>query len=178
MNTGLISRRYAKALYEYASERKVEDILYRRMQTFANEISSMPKLKAIFRSPMISTVYKKNLLAEATGINPDPVYLDFVRLVTDNHREEIVLDIALNYQTIYRQKKNISIVNLISAVPMSNNALEKIRKQVQQQTNGQVEFKTHTDSSLGGGFIFQLNDMRIDASVKGQLEKIRRKLIC
>jgi F-type H+-transporting ATPase subunit delta len=148
------------------------------MQTFANEISSMPKLKAIFRSPMISTVYKKNLLAEATGINPDPVYLDFVRLVTDNHREEIVLDIALNYQTIYRQKKNISIVNLISAVPMSNNALEKIRKQVQQQTNGQVEFKTHTDSSLGGGFIFQLNDMRIDASVKGQLEKIRRKLIC
>jgi F-type H+-transporting ATPase subunit delta len=177
MNTGLISRRYAKALYEYASERNAEDVLYRRMQILVKEIHSTPKLKAVFRSPMIATVYKRDILAAATGMNPEPVYLDFVRLVTDNHREQIVVDIALNYQTVYRRKKNISIVNLISAVPMNHNALERIKKQVQQKINGQIEFKTHTDPSLGGGFIFQLNDMRIDASVKGQLEKIRRKLI-
>ncbi|MDR3266772.1 MAG: F0F1 ATP synthase subunit delta [Tannerella sp.] len=178
MNTGLISRRYAKALYEYASERKVEDILYGRMQTLVNEVSSMPKLKAMLRSPMIPTVYKKDILAEATGVNPEPVYLAFVRLITENHRAEIVLDIALNYQTVYRRKKNITIVNLTSAVPMNNNALERIKKQVQQKTNGQVELKIQIDPSLDGGFIFQLDDMRIDASVKGQLEKIRRKLIC
>jgi F-type H+-transporting ATPase subunit delta len=177
MNTGLISRRYAKALYEYASEHKVEDVLYKRMQMLANAVNSIPRLKAILRSPMILTVYKNDLLAEATGTNPDPVYLDFIRLITENHRSELVLDIALNYEIIYRQKKNISVVNLISAAPMSHNALERIKKQVQQRTNGQVEFKTRIDPSLDGGFIFQLDDMRIDASVKGQLEKIRRKLI-
>jgi F-type H+-transporting ATPase subunit delta len=177
MNTGLISRRYAKALYEYASERKTEDVLYRRMQILVKEIRSIPKLKTIFRSPMIATSYKKDLLAVATGANPEPVYLDFVRLVTENHREEIVLDIALNFQTIYRQRKNISIVHLISAAPMNDNALERIKRQVQQKTNGQVEFNTRIDPALDGGFIFQLDDMRIDASVKGQLEKIRRKLI-
>jgi F-type H+-transporting ATPase subunit delta len=177
MNTGLISRRYAKALYEYASERKVEDALYERMQTLVNEINSMPKLKTILRSPMILTVYKRDLLAEATGANPMPVYLDFVRLITENHREAMVLDIALNYQIFYRRKKNIRIVHLTSAVPMDSNALERIKKQVQQKTSGQIEFKIHIDPALGGGFIFQLDDMRIDASVKGQLEKIKKKLI-
>jgi F0F1-type ATP synthase delta subunit len=29
---------------------------------------------------------------------------------------------------------------------------------------------------LGGGFIFQIDDFRVDASVAGQLEKIRRQL--
>jgi F-type H+-transporting ATPase subunit delta len=177
MNTGLISRRYAKALYEYASEQKAEDVLYLRMQTLVNEMNSIPKLKKIFRSPMIETAYKKDLLAVATGANPEPVYLDFVRLVTENHREEIVLDIALNFQTIYRQKKNISVVYLTSATPMNDNALERIKRQVQQKTNGQIEFNTRIDPTLEGGFIFQLDDMQIDASVKGQLEKIRRKLI-
>ncbi|MDR0815722.1 MAG: F0F1 ATP synthase subunit delta [Bacteroidales bacterium] len=177
MNTGLISRRYAKALYEYASEHKVEDVLYRRMQMLVNEMNMLPKLKVIFRNPTISSVYKKVILTEVTGTNPEPVYLDFVRLVTDNHREQMAWDIALNYQMVYRQKKNISIVNLTSAVPMNDAALERIKKQVQQKTNGQVEFKTRIDPALEGGFIFQLDDMQIDASVKGQLEKIRRKLI-
>jgi F-type H+-transporting ATPase subunit delta len=177
MNAGLISRRYAKALYEYASENKLEDVLYKCMQTFVKEMNAIPRLKIIFRSPMISTIYKRNILKEMVGVNPEPVYLDFVRLVTENHREEIVIEIALNYQTIYRRKKNISIVNLSSASPMSAEMLARIKNQVQQQTKGEVEFSTYIDKSLDGGFIFQLDDMRIDASVKGQLEKIRRQLV-
>ncbi|MDR2146088.1 MAG: F0F1 ATP synthase subunit delta [Tannerella sp.] len=176
MNTGLISRRYAKALYEYASKRKMENVLYARMQTLVREINAIPKLKTILRSPMIPTVYKKDLLAEASGANPEPVYLDFVRLVTENHREEMVFDIAMNYQILYRQRKNISVVSLISAEPMSAEALSRIKNRVQQKTHGEVEFSTVIDRSIDGGFIFQLEDMRLDASVKGQLEKIRRKL--
>jgi F-type H+-transporting ATPase subunit delta len=177
MNTGLIARRYAKALYEYASERKVEDVLYHRMQTLVREFSAIPKMKTILRSPMISTVYKKDLLSVATGHDPEPVYLDFVRLVTGNHREEIVFDIALNYQILYRQRKNISIVSLTSAVPMSADALNHIKNRVHQQTHGEVQFSTVIDPAIDGGFIFQWEDMQLDASVKGQLEKIKRKLI-
>ncbi|MDR1416550.1 MAG: hypothetical protein LBJ57_03910 [Prevotellaceae bacterium] len=30
---------------------------------------------------------------------------------------------------------------------------------------------------MGGGFIFQIEDFRIDTSVAGQLEKVRRKIL-
>ena len=84
--------------------------------------------------------------------------------------------IALSYQLIYRKMKKISVVHLTSATKLSNQALDRIRLFTEQKTHGKVEFSTRIDSSIVGGFIYQLNDLRIDASVKGQLDRISRQL--
>jgi F-type H+-transporting ATPase subunit delta len=84
--------------------------------------------------------------------------------------------IALSYQMIYRQKKRISDVHLVSAKHLPHKAIERIRLFTEQKTHGKVEFSNRIDPALGGGFIYQLNDIRIDASVKGQLDRINRQL--
>ena len=136
-----------------------------------------PKLRDTLSSPVVSVKYKKEILREAAGPEPEQSYLDFVRLILKNNREGMLYDIVLSYQTYYRRRKNISIVHLTSARPMSEEMLARIRRQVEKRTQGDVEFSAHTDPTVGGGFIFQLNDMRLDASVRGQLARLRRLLL-
>lgn len=84
---------------------------------------------------------------------------------------------ALCYQTLYRRLKNISLVRMTSASPMPPQALERIRSMVEKRNRGPVEFLDRTDAALEGGFIFQIDDMRLDASVASQLRNIRKQFI-
>jgi F-type H+-transporting ATPase subunit delta len=146
------------------------------MKILETLLRRMPEFRESLRSPMISVKEKLNLLTNATGNNPEQSYLDFIHLVMTNRRGDTLLMISLSYQIFYRQKKKISVVRLISARELSDKAIERIRYLTERQTHGKVEFSTRIDPSIDGGFIFQLNDIRIDASVKGQLNRIGRRL--
>jgi len=177
MNEGLVSQRYAKALYEYAATMQQEEALYRRMQVLNHHLLVIPRLKEVLDNPVISLNEKMNLLNVATGEKPEQSYLDFIRLVLKNRREKYLQKIALGYQTLYRRKKNIRVVSLISAREIQPEILSRIREDVVERTHGTVQFSTHIDPAIEGGLIFQLDDYRIDASVKNQLERIRRQFI-
>ena len=176
MNDGLISKRYAKALYDHASATNEETLLYHRMQILSAIWRKMPDLKNSLKSPMVPVEEKTGLLKKATGKNAEQSYLDFIDLVVANHRIDSLYMITLSYQALYRQKKRISVVHLVSARKLPHKELERIRSFTEQQTHGKVEFSNHIDPSIDGGFILQLNDLRIDASVKGQLDRIGRHL--
>jgi F-type H+-transporting ATPase subunit delta len=45
---------------------------------------------------------------------------------------------------------------------------------VQRVVNGQVEFETVIDASIGGGFVLEYDTYRVDASLKTQLQKISK----
>lgn len=177
MNEGLISQRYAKALYAYAMQLGEEDALYQRMQILGNQLQGMPALKDALNNPMVSPDEKAALLTSAAGDSPEQSYVSFIRLILDNHREKSLLPITLSYQSLYRKKKNIRIVKLVSAEELQPDFLSRVYKDVADQTHGTVEFSNHIDPSIGGGFIFQLDDLRLDASVKNQLERIRRQFL-
>jgi len=176
MNEGLISKRYAKALFDHAYDLGEETLLYHRMQVLEALWRRMPKLKNSLKSPMIPVETKIDLLKNATGKNAEQSWIDFIDLIVANHRTEAIYMIALSYQMIYRTKKRISVVHLVSAKKMSAMALDRMRRFTEQKTHGKVEFSNHIDPSLVDGFIYQLDDLRIDASVKGQLKLISRRL--
>jgi F-type H+-transporting ATPase subunit delta len=177
MNEGLISRRYAKALYEYADERGEQDAFYQRMLTLATVMTEIPRLRDTLTSPMVADHYKRDLLEEATGKDPEQTYRDFVRLILTNRREASLQDIALSYADLYRREKNICTVRITSAQKLTDEALARFRRRVEGRTHGTVEFSNVIDPTIGGGFIFQMGDTRLDASVKGQLDRLRRKLM-
>jgi len=176
MNAGLISKRYAKALFMHAAEQGEDALLYHRMQILEAVLKKMPTLRESLKSPLISDDAKRDLLRNATGKNAEQSYLDFVELVVANERTEALMLIAMSYQQLYRKMKHISVVHLTSAHRLPDLAIERIRHLTEQRTHGHVEFSNSIDPALDGGFIFQLDDLRIDASVRGQLERIRRRL--
>ncbi|MDR0582273.1 MAG: F0F1 ATP synthase subunit delta [Prevotellaceae bacterium] len=178
MNEGHIARRYAKALLEYAAARGEDTALYDRMKLLSGTVADTPHLLETISSPVVPYADKLQLLYNLSGATAaEDSYQRFVRLLLKNRRENLVRNIALGYITLYRLARRIGQALLISAEPLPEAIIERIRRRAEQQTQGKVEIENRIDPSIKGGFIFQINDLRLDASVAGQLEKVRRQFI-
>ncbi len=178
MNEGLISKRYARALLEFSAERGEDRNLYARMRTLSKNIAASHRFREALVNPVVSLQDKMQLIYSASGEGAtEASFRRFVAIVLKNHRERLLQNMALSYMELYRRVHRISVVSLVSVKPMSPFALERIRLDVERRTHGSVELDTHVDKSIQGGFIFQIDDLRLDATVAGQLDKVRRQFI-
>lgn len=177
MNEGLISKRYAKALYLYAQQRHEEQALYRRMKTLTGCFRTLPHLYKTLCSPVVSAGEKETLLCSILQGSPEESYLGFVRLVLTNHRERSLSKIALSYADYYLLRKHITVVHLTFAVEMPQEILSRIQNDFARVVRGEVELSVRTDPSIGGGFVLQINDRRLDASVTGQIGQMRKQIL-
>lgn len=176
MNAGIIAVRYAKALLEYADEKTSAEHVYAEMKQLAANFSREPALRRTLENPILSALQKNELLLAAAGGAVSAVYRDFARLVVKNRREDHMHSIALMYLELYRKRNNISIGSLATATPISPEVTERMRRLFATQTGGTVEFRTKVDPSLLGGFVFEMDFKRLDASVATQLRHIGNQL--
>lgn len=179
MNEGLIPRRYAKALYEVAVERKSDSRLYQMMKTLEQSFSSNPKLGEVLSNPYISDSDKCGLLMTATGAtDKDSLYRDFLKLLTENHRLDLSRDIAYAYVKIYRESNRIYPVKVVSAAPMTPDNEKRLKEMITKHLKGgQMEYDHAVDPELIGGFTVAVGNERIDASIKNELKQLRLNLI-
>ncbi|MDE5629676.1 MAG: ATP synthase F1 subunit delta [Muribaculaceae bacterium] len=180
MNQGLLPRRYAKALYEVAVERNDDTALYTLMQKLVEAFSQTPGLASTMANPFVEPADKCRLVDTAVyadGIR-NSSFDDFVKLLVQNKRLDIIREAALAYIELYRQKNSIYRVDIRSAAPLKaemRTRLENIlRKHIGE---GTLEIEYTVDPSLIGGFTVTVNSERLDASVSTELKNLRRSLI-
>ena len=177
MNAGVISTRYARAIYEYAAEKKEETLLYENMKTLYSNFRVYPALKKVMIDPTTSQDKKIEILITASGINITPTMKQVIRMVVENSRADYMENITLAYDKYYRKVKKVVNVNLITVEPASEKIKEQLIKVISKVTSDKIEFQTETNPDIIGGFILEIEDMRLDASVRDQLNQLRLDLI-
>ena len=101
----------------------------------------------------------------------------FITLVLRNRREYYLQYICLTYLDLYRKLKHIGVGKLITAVSVSRDVWERIRNSASALLHAQMELQTEVDPSIEGGFIFDINDFRLDASIATQLKRVKQQFI-
>ncbi|MDE6831528.1 MAG: ATP synthase F1 subunit delta [Muribaculaceae bacterium] len=186
MNQGLIPYRYAKALYKVALERNCTKELYQLMGKLAANFASTPSLQEAMCNPFIKTEQKKQLILTAAGIDnnvaDDSVATatlnDFITLIDRNKRIAFFRDAVLAYIAIYRKECNISTVKVTSAAPLTPEASERLRKLIAAHKKGATHETSETvDPEILGGFIVNIDNERLDASIQNELKQLRLKLL-
>lgn len=177
MNNGLISKRYAKALLEHSKEKGDSAELYILMKRIDELFTNNPRIKDALENPILPSSQKYLLITEIAGEDATQSFKDFAKLLLDHERESQLRMMALSYINLYRKSNNINVVSLTSASELPQDVVERICNDVLERTHGTIEINTKIDPSIEGGFIFKMNDLLLDASVKGQIERIRREFI-
>jgi len=176
MDLGLISVRYARALLKASTEAKLENKIYQEMQTLAKSYIDVPELRFTIDNPMLSKKTKEKLLMTASGNTSNELTKKFIKLVLKEDRESMMQFIANSYITLYRRQKKLIRAKLSTATAVTSATEQKLRKLVESQTNGTVEFETETDPQIIGGFILEYDTYRLDMSVKSKLASILSQL--
>lgn len=176
MDIGVISVRYARALLKSSTDAGVEDNVYEEMQALAQSYISVPELRFTIDNPMLSDEKKEKLLITAAGKKVSKATKAFIRLVLNEDRESMMQFMANSYITLYRKQKNIIRGKLTTAAAVSSSVEKKMRKMVESQTKGTVEFETEVDPDIIGGFVLEYDTYRLDASVKASLNTVLKQL--
>lgn len=177
MNTGMIPSRYAKALYEYAGENSATERVYGEMQRLAGSFAAEPALRRALDNPILTPEQKSGLVYNAAGGDPSDELKRFVELVLRHKRMQLLHRMALDYMDLYRRAHNISTGELQTAVAVDEATEQRLKEWIVSRTHGTVELRTLVRPDILGGFIFEMNSMRLDASVATQLRKIREQFI-
>lgn len=150
MNTGAISKRYAKALLELSRESGRSERDYAQAVALLSHPDEKPK-----------------------ALEPDLAAL--VALLVRNGRMPYVKFILQSFVDLYRAAAGIVEVRLTTAVPAPE-LEDRLRKTLSEQLGAQILFSSKVDPDLIGGFVLEVDDRQLNASAKSQLDKIRRKL--
>ncbi|NMA73401.1 MAG: F0F1 ATP synthase subunit delta [Bacteroidales bacterium] len=183
MKVGIISTRYAKALLAYASNHEVENRVFNFLWNLQSNFKGLPQLQQVLESPMISNKEKYNLLLTASqqkdGEDPRDCkeYIRFLKLVLIQHREAYLHFICLRYIDLYRRSKNIGIGFLTTAVSVDKETEKKITKASSKLLHLEMRIFSIVDPSIEGGFIFDFEGYRLDASVATRLNRIKQQFI-
>lgn len=177
MNIGTISKRYAKALLQYAIDNKAEDTVYSEMKTLAKTFMDVPQLRMAMDNPMLTMKDKLPLIKAAIGNDVSGATACFLDLVLKNKRETLLQFIASSYCGTYCDMKHINTGKLITAAPVDKKIVERMKQLVQKIKPGELDFQSEVNPDIEGGFMLFFDTYRIDASVRSQLKRIRKRFI-
>lgn len=176
MRVGQIAVRYSKALFRSAKEQKALDAVRADMEILLQAVTDLPELAQLLESPIVDTGKKINALAEIFSSRFNELSLNFIRLATENNREEYLPGMARHFIHLYKEEKGIQVATISSATGVEKQSLEQIRLLVKAAFKSEIELEEEIKEELIGGFVLRVEDRQLDASVKGKLAHIKKAL--
>jgi len=177
MDNGKISVRYARALFQLAQEQGCEEAMYDGLTRFAHNYAlAIAQFNEVLSDPIVTKEEKVKLVEMAIGEPLHDSLKQFVTFVAEQRREDKMFLIALKYMEMYRTKHHILRTNVTTATELSGSSYDKIKAFINQTFDADAEIDVKIDPSLIGGFILDIENTRMDASVSGQLNVLKNKL--
>ena len=177
MDNGRISVRYARALFQTAQEQGCEDAVYDGLTRLANNyLQAIAQFNEVLADPIVEREEKVKLVEMAVGEPLHDCLKQFIAFVAEQKREDKMLLIAMKYMEMYREKHNILSTQVTTATELTEESYDKIKAFIKQTFGADAEMEVHIDPNLIGGFILDIENTRMDASVAGQLNALKNKL--
>lgn len=169
-------RMYARALYEAAHEQDRVDVARSELAELARALEETPELAAFLANPQLDPGAKESVLEEVTS-GADPIVRNFVRLVASKGRAGQLRTIAEEFEEIVDREQGRLKVELTTAYELGDDEARAIVARIEEASGRTVEATRSVDRDLVGGMILRAGSLRVDASVRGRLERLRRELV-
>jgi F-type H+-transporting ATPase subunit delta len=176
MSEFVISTRYANALMSISEDNNSFEKVLEDVVLVKNTLECSKELRNILKSPIISNSKKAEILKELFGEVTGTDAANFLEFLASKGRENLLLDICKRFLAISDVKLNQVKVSISSAIELSPEQKNDINAKLESIINKKVIPSYNIDNSIIGGFKARYRDTVIDASVKHQLEILKKKL--
>jgi F-type H+-transporting ATPase subunit delta len=168
-------RMYARALYEAANENGRVQQVREELADFVESQREVPELRELLRNPQLDQRVKASALEELLG-GEEELVRNFLLLLAEKNRAGEIEEIAREFERLAAAEEGVLDVELTTAVELSDAEARDVIRQIEQASGREVEATRRVDPNLIGGVVLQAGSMRLDASVRGRLNRLRREL--
>ncbi len=172
-----ITNRYAKALMNLSIELNKFEPVSADVELIYNTLKNSRDLQVALSSPVISSEKKASILNDLFGDKTDKMTSDFIKLIIEKNREDLLFPITKHYMELRSEKLGIVEAQVYSSVDLPEEQKMKLKNKLEVYTGKKVKINFSLDKSLIGGFLVKVNDTILDASLKHQLEALKENFI-
>jgi len=170
----LISDRYASALYDLASEKKLVDTVLDDLLFIQSMIKNNKDLKLVIKSPLIKSNDKLVILQNVLkSKKPNELSSTFLKVLSKNKRFQKTLDIISQFKNINAQKRGDVLADITSAEKLSNEQQDNIKEQLRTILGDKLSLNYKVDEQIIGGLIIKVGSKMIDTSLSNKINKLK-----
>ncbi len=174
----VIAEKYAAALLEVAKEQKAIDSVTREMREVREKVDHTPELRSLLEHPRMSPGEKlKALEALLPGGNLSPMMERFLLLLMLKKRMKYFKAVADQFEKLQYKESGKTVVRVLTALPLTAPQKTEISKRISELFLMEAEIREELRPELVGGMILYAGDQRLDASVLGQLERMKQAIL-
>ena len=173
----LVSKTYGQALFELAlEENALEQIL--EEEAFVKEVfAENGDLVTLLNHPKISKDEKIQVVENIFKGNMSDTMLGFLVTIVKKERFGELEHIFQYLEEKVREYKNIGVVNVTTAVELSDEQKERLKDRLLEITSfKQLEFDYSINPDIIGGMILRIGDRVVDSSIRTEIDEMAKSL--
>lgn len=171
-----VAARYVKSLLGLAVEQGVLEEVHKDMLLFARVCKDNRQFVNLLRSPIVRHENKRAVLKKIFAKKVHKLTMSILDIVTAKNREPILPEIAAEFHNAYNVYKGIGKAYLTTTVPPGKELLAALEELSRKLSNKKtVELQASVNPDLIGGFVLNVGDRQIDASIRSKLRALKLK---
>jgi len=166
--------RYVRSLLGLAQEQGVLEEVHKDMQLIADTCDKNFELVALLRSPIIKHDKKHAILTSIFKGKVHKLTLAIFEIITRKNRESLLPSIAKEFHNAYNDFKGIQKASITTTVALDKELRQEMERLVKELSDKKtIELEEKINKDLIGGFILNVGDKQVDASISNKLKSLK-----
>lgn len=171
-----IIRRYAQAILAVASGEGLLEQVEEEMSLIKEMLTGSNSLRQFLKNPQITPGEKQKTVMEVFENKVSGVVLQQIALVILQKRGDLLLNIIVELFRLSSESRKQKIGRITTATPIPETVEKKLEEVLSEFMGTAILLKNSVDPSILGGFILQIDDKIVNASIQGQLGRLREEI--
>lgn len=172
-----VSARYASSLLDSANQKNLLDAVSNDIEFISTVLKQNPNLNRMLENPVVKPEIKSSILEEIFKSKINPETMEFMLFVIKKKREEILSSILEKFKELRDIKLGFVNVDVSVASEFSDSQKSELQNRLESMLEKKLRMSYRIDNKLIGGFIVQAGDTVYNASIKHQLDLLKKHFI-
>ena len=170
----LISDRYASALYDLSSDKKLVDSVLNDLIKLKKLLEENKNLHHVIKSPLIKSEDKFAILEKLLQkVDSSKLTLTFLKVLEKNKRFSNLSNIVTKFININSQKRGDVLADVTSADELNDEQKNNITNQLKNILGDKLSLNFDVDKNIIGGLIVKIGSKMIDISLANKINKLK-----
>ncbi len=170
------AKNYGDALYELARDEALCPQISEELAGVCGLFADMPAYTELLSAPSVPKSERTAVLDAAFSGRVHPYVLNFLKLLTERDHIRELKDCGKQFRSRYNEDRGILAAVAVTAVPLTDALMQKLRAKLCAVTGKQVEIQNRVDPSVLGGIRLEMEGRQLDGTVRQRLDGLKKTL--
>lgn len=171
-----VSKNYAKALMEIATEQKSFEKIENQLNQISDVLKSSDDLRIVMSNSSISISNKIEIIEEVFNNKVDKNILNFLKILAQKNRFQEFDTIRLAYSDMVEKHSNKKTVEVYSPIELNFENKSNVLFKLEHKLGCEITPVWKIDKTLIAGLAFKIDDCVIDTSVRAKLTNLSKNI--